>query len=249
MSFKNVGKIWSPKSLEADLAKIAPPKWAKYVVFHHTYYPDLKIRPNGFTVQHIRNIQYGYQKKDWSSGPAYFIDENEIFGMTPPTEFQIHCPLFNHNSVSMEVLGNYDKEDPFTGRGLSCWKTAAKTGLILLKWLKLPIKESSIKFHNDDPDTDKTCPGTKIKKDWVFNLIKEGEPIKEPKIEAVKMVVVSDYMKVQKKYTDSDVETLLKKKGNMFFWGKEWLEGAYYDSKKGSTVAPLSELETIPSKV
>lgn len=172
MSYSNVGMVWSTISLRSYLSQIQPPDWCKHVVLHHTASPSLAMRPRGFTAQHLENLKSFYKDElHWSAGPHLFVDDDQIFGMSPLTEHGVHAVSFNRNSIGIEVLGDYDCEDPFSGRGLECWRTAAATTKVLLDWLKLPANETTVLFHRDDPKTSKTCPGKKVKKDWVLGLI------------------------------------------------------------------------------
>ena len=105
------------------------------------------MRPHGLKVQHIRNIRDYYENtKGWSSGPHLFTDEDQIWGMCPFSEKGVHARSFNSHSVGIEVLGNYDLEDPHSGRGLACWKLAAATGAAVLARLGIPINKNSVKF-------------------------------------------------------------------------------------------------------
>lgn len=250
MSFKNVGRVWTNSSYEEYLKTIKPPSWANKIVFHHCAAPSLKQRPNGFVLQYIINIQNFYQNdKDWSSGPAFFIDDDQIWGMTPPTEKQIHAIAFNGNSISAEVLGDYDNEDPFNNRGFECWKLAADWGWATLNWLGLKPSTKTVYFHRDDPNTTKTCPGTKVKKDWLIEMIKAKEYLKEPeKIILPEVFPVAEFVTTKKGYTYEDVKKLLKIKNGLVFFGEDWLEGGYFDKTKQTTVAPLSELNAIIKK-
>jgi hypothetical protein len=253
MSFSNVGSVWSPKALREYLSNIEPPAW-KAVCLHHTAAPSLKQRPKGFTVQHIINIRDFYKEKGWKSGPHFFTDEDQIFGMTPVTETGVHAVSFNRNSLGIEVLGDYDSEDPKSGRGLECWETAAKTTRVLLDWLKLTPSFKTVLFHRDDPKTSKSCPGTKVEKDWVLSMIRGTNPdvtkVKKHEEETPKqMVVAAEYLKDVKGYSAADITKLLKKDAEgLFFFGDDWLEQAYYDAKLEATVAPISELVDVKAK-
>ena len=82
----------------------------------------------------MKNLAHYYGKKlGWSAGPHLFTDEDQIFGLSPLTRPGTHARSYNRTHIGIEVLGNYDKEDPKSGRGLQCWKTAAEATAILLK--------------------------------------------------------------------------------------------------------------------
>lgn len=159
MSYSLVGKVWDAEAFE-DYVKYLDLSWAKGITMHHTASPSLAQRPSGFTIQHIRNIQDYYQNKlGWSRGPHLFVDDDQIFGMSPLTEKSIHAVSFNSTHISVEVLGDYDSESPTSGRGLACWQTAVEAVAILQKHHP-NLKE--INGHSDDPKSSKTCPGKKV---------------------------------------------------------------------------------------
>jgi len=253
MSFANVGKVWTASGLKEYLSKISPPKWCTGICIHHTAAPSLKQRPQGYTAQHIENMKYGYvHDRGWSAGPHFYTDDDQIWGMTPPTIKGVHAIAFNSNSIGVEVLGDYDYEDPFSGRGAACWSMTAETIKVIMEWLKLPINETTIRFHREDPKTSKTCPGTKITKKWLLNLIDTAfdvpatiKPIEANNFEKLPVI---DYVVKNCGYTEAAAIKLLTNKKGMFFFNNDWLEGASYDAKQGATVAPLSELQQIAKK-
>jgi hypothetical protein len=250
MSFANSGLVWSPKSLAEYLKTIEKPSWCTAICLHHTAAPSLSQRPKGFLIQHIKNIESFYKEKGWKSGPHFFTDEDEVFGMTPPNLKGVHAISFNSNAIGIEVLGNYDSEFPDSGRGLECWRNTAKVVNVLLAWLGLKASARTIIFHNEDPKTTKTCPGLKVTKQWVLNLLKEKGEEKNitPTDVPMQFTEVSKYLQEFKGYTPENVSSLLTNKDGLFFLGDEWLEHAYYDRVKKVTVAPISELCTLPGK-
>jgi len=257
MSFSNVGKVWAVDSFTAYLNTIQKPSWCKAICIHHTAAPSLSQRPKGLQAFHIENMKSFYKDtKGWSAGPHLFTDEDQIYGMTPLTDKGVHAASFNSYSIGIEVLGDYDSEACDKGRGLDCWKTTAATVKALANWLEIPINSRTILFHRDDPKTNKTCPGTRVQKNWFLNMVNDNNVATEiTKKHAnandmlVSYAVVSEYMQQFKGYNSEDVSKLLKKKDDgLFYFGEYWLEGAYYDAKKGSTVAPIPELYDVPKK-
>lgn len=184
MSFGNVGKVWTPDSLREHLKGLSRPSWVEGITLHHCAEPSLAQRPTGLKAQHLENLKDFYQNdKGWSSGPHLFIDEDEAWGMCPFREKGVHAVSFNSSHIGIEILGDYDSEDPQSGRGLACWTTCFACVKVLLDWLGLPCNEDTVNFHRDDPRTNKTCPGTKVKKKWVIDAINGAsvvtpEPIK-----------------------------------------------------------------------
>lgn len=254
MSFANVGKVWTATSFVDYLKQLPPPSWCKAVCIHHTAFPDLAMRPKGFTIQHIENMRFGYiNERKWSAGPHFFTDEDQIFGMTPPTTKGVHAASFNSMSIGIEALGDFDfKDDPKSGRGGQVLQTTALTTKALLNWLNLPANSNTILFHRDDPKTTKTCPGKKIAKDWFIELV---NGVFTPKQEAAQVVTpptnvlgVIDYVTKHKGYSYDEAVKLLRKEGQLYFFGNDWLEGAYYATSAQRTVAPIKELELITAK-
>jgi len=253
MSFKNVGKVWTASTFEDYLKGLKKPTWCNKITLHHTAAPSLAQRPKGFTIQHIVNIRDFYKtlgRSGWSSGPHLFIDDDQIFGMTPLNEKGIHAVSFNSTSIGIEVLGDYDTEDPLSGRGLECWKTACDAVRILCKWLNITPSESTIKFHRDDPRTSKTCPGTKVSKEWVLDMISNGEQsTTSTNIHKCECVCdeygVVDYVVEFKGYTEQAAVKQLKRKNGLFYFGDIWLESARYNKDEKKTVALKSDLSEI----
>lgn len=171
MSFSDVGRAWNSSGFLAH-AKGKNLSWVRSITIHHTAFPDLSMRREGLVIQHIKNIESYYRGKGWKAGPHLFIDDVDINGMSPLDAPGIHARSFNRDSIGIEVLGNYDKEDPFTGRGWKCWQLTARTTADLLKLLGFKANPKTVLFHRDDPKTRKTCPGTKIKKEWFLGLVR-----------------------------------------------------------------------------
>ena len=147
--------------------------WANSVTIHHTYNPDLKARPRGWQPSHLKNLRYYYQNiLGWSAGPHLFTDENKVFGLCSLEKKGVHAVSFNHDSIAIEMLGNYDEESPTSGRGLDVVRLTAKTVAILLEKIDTKATSETVKFHRDDPRTYKTCPGNLLEKEWFLSLVK-----------------------------------------------------------------------------
>lgn len=264
MGYENVGLIWTTDSLAEYLTTIEKPYWCKGVTLHHTAAPSLAQRPKGFLINHIKNLQHFYQNdKKWSAGPHLFIDEDQVFGMCDLRKTGVHAVSFNSLAIGIEVLGDYDSEDSLSGRGLSCWTTAAAATRALLGWLNLDVTEDTVLFHRDDPTTKKTCPGKKVEKNWVLDLIaKTDEP--GATVDAHKpevgmeweywdfrgerwCVPVLEFLQAKGVAAETVIANL-KAAGGLFFYGNELLEGAYYVRENSSvqpdsrTWAPVREL-------
>lgn len=172
MSFSAVGQVFDVKTFSAHLAGLSL-AWADSVCIHHTAFPDLAMRPSGWTIQHMRNLANYYGSElGWSAGPHLFTDENQIFGLSPLTARGVHAASFNAQSIGIEMLGNYDSEDPMSGRGREVLETTAYAVACLLRKMGRPIDSNTVKFHRDDPKTKKSCPGKSISKDFFLGIVR-----------------------------------------------------------------------------
>jgi hypothetical protein len=246
MSYANVGRVWTLESFREYLKGVKRPAYVKSVTIHHTGAPSLAQRPHGFLAQHLLNIKSYYQSLGWNRGPHLFVDEDQIFGMTPLNVPGIHAVSFNRNSIGIEILGDYDSEDPLTGRGLACMKNTAAVTKALFEWLDMPVNENTLKFHRDDPKTSKTCPGKKVKKDWFISLVQSSAdkktpvtPIFTPPTDLVPLI---DYVVKHKGYEVAAASKLLVVKNGMTTFNGAWIESARYDSKSQTTLALQHEL-------
>ena len=244
MSFNNTGKVWSVDAFAQYLKTIKPPAWAKAVCLHHTSSPTLNQRPNGFLAQHLENLKDYYSRQlGWHGAPHLFIDEDQAWGMNPLTETGVHASSFNRLAIGIEVLGDYDNEEPTKGRGLQCWQTATAITKLLLDWLSLPVNDKTVLFHRDDPKTTKTCPGGKVGKAWVINLIKNSSV---PKTEPVSVSFSALVPELEKKgYSSEEIKKGLKISNGKVYWRDKWLEKAYYDKYTQTTFASTEEINLI----
>lgn len=171
MGYENVGRVWTLESFTQYLTTIEKPDWCEAITLHNTADPSLADFPSGLTLNYIKNTRdYYINELGWSAGPHLFVDEDQIFGMCDLRKKGVHAKSFNRFALGIEVLGNYDSEDPQSGRGLACWQNAAVVVRALLGWLGIEANEETILFHRQEPDAHKTCPGTKVEKGWVLDL-------------------------------------------------------------------------------
>ncbi len=174
MSFSRIGSVYDVPLLIERLKSVRL-GWAKRgVCIHHTAHPDLAMRPRGLTVQHIRNMAYGYKNdRGWSSGPHLYVDEDQIFGMSPMNKPGVHSIEFNRDTISIEMLGNFNKEDPEGKRGKQVIDLTAQATAEILRAMGLEPSVETIHFHRDDSRTKKYCPGKKIDKEAFISKVRE----------------------------------------------------------------------------
>ena len=70
------------------------------------------------------------------------------------------------------MLGNYDLESPHVGRGHNVIELTAKTVALILQRMNNEASNETIKFHRDDPKTNKSCPGNLLEKKVFVSLVK-----------------------------------------------------------------------------
>lgn len=132
------------------------------ITMHHTGFPDLATRPNGFIEQHMINMRHGYRKKGWSHGPHIYTDDKGIWVFNPLSQKGTHAVQYNNTRYGIEMLGNYDtKKDLNDPRGKLARENGAFAAAVLMKYAK--ISTSKLNFHRFDPHTNKNCPGKLIK--------------------------------------------------------------------------------------
>jgi|LakMenEpi02Jun12_1017388.scaffolds.fasta_scaffold00926_3 hypothetical protein len=147
----------------------ADPRWIRGITVHHTAAPSLAQRPSGFLETHMHNLRTYYKGLGWSAGPHFFVDEDQAWAFSPLTKPGIHAKSFNRTHIGIEMLGDYDREDPWSGRGLQVLTMTASIVAELLRSLNLDV--SAVNFHREDPKSDKSCPGRRIEKTKFLQLV------------------------------------------------------------------------------
>ena len=244
MSFSNVGRVWTRQSFANYLSTLKRPAWIEGITMHHTGAPSLATRPRGLTSQHIENIAGYYAKElSWKSGPHLFIDEDQIFGMTPLHERGVHARSFNGTHLGIEVLGEYDSEIPTEGRGLQCWMTAAVAVAELLQWLDL--ETTAINYHRDDPKTSKTCAGSRVKAEWFRQLVLAmvlGEVV-QPEEQTPAQIFSEDFVPAGQWLRSQGRKELPRNTKEGLLLGNHRVERHYYDKVAETTMISLRELQ------
>lgn len=178
---KIVGRAFSVAAFRAYVRELALGEWVpSLVVIHHCAAPSLQQRPKGFIREHMTNLAYYYgEEMGWSAGPHLFIDEDEIWVFSPLDRRGVHAASFNRTSWGIEMLGNFDVEDPTSGRGAMVLRTAGAAAAILLE--KIGRTTRAIRFHRDDPKTKKTCPGRLVTRELFLAMVELDMQVPRPK--------------------------------------------------------------------
>lgn len=161
----------------------------RFVTMHHTGGPNLKTwqgwqtRANPVSdEQWMKNLAgyYGSSPANggpaggpWSAGPHFFFTPKHFCVLSLPDRRGVHAVSFNAMSWGVECVGDFDAE-PFTpelakryAEGLACLHLAAS-----LEPDPYKFAVSGLHFHRDDPKTTKTCPGRKVDKLAMVQMIK-----------------------------------------------------------------------------
>lgn len=159
-----VGRDFSPAEFDDYCHELQWTAWRpSFIVLHNTATPSLAQRPNGFTVQHIKNLEMFYRDtQGWKAGPHLFIDDSKIWVFTPLTVSGTHSPSWNKVALGFEMLGNYEAESFSTGRGLKVRKNAVAAVATLSAILGL--EPTTMRIHREDPLTTHACPGKNVRK-------------------------------------------------------------------------------------
>lgn len=176
MSIPFVGQRFSLSEFKTYLQSLRFGKFKpEFVTLHHTATPSLAQRPKGFTAQHLQNLRSYYENDlGWSGAPHIFIDDQPkgIIVFQRLDCRGVHAASFNRNSWAIEMLGNYDTEDPNSGRGKKVVDTAINCIKAMNEFLK--IGPETLKFHRDDPKTKKSCPGLRVIKQDLIKRLANG---------------------------------------------------------------------------
>ena len=158
-----IGSNFTPDSFDQYCHSLQWSAWRpSFIVLHNTAIPSLAQRPNGFTKQHILNLQEYYKSLSWSAGPHLFIDNLQIWVFTPLTVSGVHSPSWNKLALGIEMLGHYEQEAFHIGRGLAVRKNAVAAMATLSAVLGLDPQ--TMRLHREDPLTTHACPGKNVKK-------------------------------------------------------------------------------------
>jgi len=168
-----VGQSFTPETFDAYCHTLQWSAWRpNFIVLHNTATPSLAQRPNGFSNQHILNLEKYYRDTQrWKGGPHLFVDDRRIWIFTPLTVSGTHSPSWNKVALGVEMLGDYAKESFASGRGLAVRKNAV-AALATLSAV-LGIDCGTMRIHREDPLTDHACPGKNVRKSAVIAEVRE----------------------------------------------------------------------------
>lgn len=159
-----VGNSYAPDEFDRYCHELQWTAWRpSFIVLHNTGVPSLGQRPNGFTKQHIKNLEGYYRDtQKWKAGPHLFIDDKQIWVFTPLTVSGTHSPSWNKVALGIEMLGDYDKDAFDAGRGAKV-RDNTIAAIATLSAI-LGLQPTSMRIHREDPLTTHACPGKNVRK-------------------------------------------------------------------------------------
>lgn len=166
-----VGSPFTPKEFDEYCHRLHWLAWRpSFVVLHNTASPSLAQRPNGFTRQHILNLEAFYRDEQrWKAGPHLFVDDKQIWVFTPLTVSGVHSPSWNKLALGVEMLGDYAVEPFDAGRGLAVRENAVAA--IATLCAVLGIDSHTTRLHKEDKLTTHACPGQGVVKEQIIQEI------------------------------------------------------------------------------
>jgi N-acetylmuramoyl-L-alanine amidase len=168
-----VGNSYAPDEFDRYCHELQWTAWRpSFIVLHNTGVPSLGQRPNGFTKQHIKNLESFYRDtQKWKGGPHLFIDDKQIWVFTPLTFSGTHSPSWNKVALGIEMLGDYDRDSFDSGRGLNVRKNTVAAIATLSAILGLD--PGTMHIHREDPLTTHACPGRSVRKLEVIQQVQD----------------------------------------------------------------------------
>lgn len=143
------------------------------IVLHCTAQPDLKTWDEDKTVrgideaQRIANMMPRLAASGFKASPHLFIDREDIITATPLWKKGTHAKSFNASYWGIEQVGDFTREtQPDSERDLVVTACACLFAMVG----KEPTAET-LKYHREEPNTSKPCPGNIGPKDWWITAI------------------------------------------------------------------------------
>jgi hypothetical protein len=175
----NILQWGNTKEFATYLSRIEAPHWFKKIALHHTVIPTIDQWRGKASM--VGMLGY-YKGLGWSSFPHLYSAPDGIWQMNNVLLLGTHTNAANAFSISIEVVGNYDKD---------VWKDPIYTQTVamimeLIKWGGLTTRD--IIFHRDY-NPSKTCPGKAITVDWVQHALQTVIPPVLPSVTNYRVIV------------------------------------------------------------
>ena len=176
-------------------AFVATLKWRgwkpKFIVLHNTAEPNLaqwQHDNTGKDYEHRRVVNLNsYYKNDegWHSGPHLFISPNLIWDACDLAADGVHASCYNHESLGVEMVGDYATEAFDSGDGAQVRDNAVAALAILHQ--ALGLDPETLRFHKECLADHHDCPGKNVDKADMIARVKAAmkAPVAAVKIPAL----------------------------------------------------------------
>jgi len=149
--------------LKLYLSAAPQPRDIDMVILHHTWRPRASEYLGEYTWSAIR--RYHMKQKGWSD-IGYHVGigpDGSIWLLRPIERSGAHCLGKNSHSVGVVMIGDFDVENPYDNG------YATAIDVIAAVCHAYELDADAVYFHRDFAN--KTCPGTKIKREDVRRLV------------------------------------------------------------------------------
>lgn len=163
-----VGKAFTREAFTQYVNGLVWQYWRpKGVVIHNTAAPTLAqwAEEGPRHEARIRNLRHYYEfTNHWPGGPHLFVSRRWITVFDGLLEPGVHSPSFNREYLGIEMVGDFSREPFNSGDGALVRDNAVYATAVLLRRLRLPVNDRTIRFHKEDPRTTHDCPGKLVNK-------------------------------------------------------------------------------------
>jgi len=145
----------------------------KFITLHNSSEPSLEqwLKGGATPAERMENLKVYYRDQlHWHSGPHLFIAPDGIWELCDLEHDGVHASCFNHSSIGIEMVGEYDTESFNDGPGLQVQQLALAALAALHVALNLnpvpyAIGQTGLHFHKEClADDHLYCPGKNVDK-------------------------------------------------------------------------------------
>ena len=154
----------------------------KFPTLHNTGDPSLaRWKRYGATPQERwgANLNNYFQGMGWHAGPHFVCCPDYIWYLSDLAEDGVSVSCWNHSTVGIEMVGDYEvgSDDFTTGDGARVRDNAVFLLAVLCRKFGWRIDDyvqgaSGLHFHKECPQDHHACPGSKVSKSSIIQLVK-----------------------------------------------------------------------------
>lgn len=180
MTFLATPKFYKPDQIPAFVNGLKWTSWKpSFIVLHNTAVPTLKgwLDPAHTAQQRIEGQRH-YERDilHWHSGVHFFCAPDGVWNLCDPTQDGVHCSCWNHQSIGIEMIGDYSVEAFNIGPGAKVRDNAVTLIAALCNkfgWTPDPLVqgEKGLHFHKMCARDHHDCPGKNVDRGDVVQRI------------------------------------------------------------------------------